>query len=123
MAFEIVSSKGRQTGRSYSTKSEVSFYGKTAQFRLTPVAFANLGSPDKVEVLYDKATGEMGLRASDAAHAVTLRKDSPTAQSRYFGFRAFAEMVGLAEDARIVMELSAPNADGIATAALPTASA
>lgn len=121
MGFEIVSSRGRQTGRSYSNKSEVSFYGKTAQFRLTPVAFKALGEPDKVEVLYDKASNSFGLRASTADHAVTLRKDSPTSQSRYFGFRAFAEMVGLPSEGHTVMELSEPDADGIAIATLPTA--
>lgn len=121
MAFEIVSSRGRQTGRSYSTKSEVSYYGKTAQFRLTPAAFEALGSPDKVEVLYDKDAGAMALRASDAPHAVTLRKDSATSKSRYFGFRSFAEMIGLPAEGHTTMEFAAPDANGLVIASLPTA--
>jgi hypothetical protein len=107
MGFKIVDAKGRQPGRSTSTATEVSYYGKTAQFRLTPAAVEALGDPEKIEVLYDDETRQIAFRASDAAHAVALRKDSPDAKSRYFGFRSFANMVGLPDDSREVMALTA----------------
>lgn len=121
MPFKIVDAKGRQPGRASSTVSEVSFYGKTAQFRLSPAAVEALGDPDRVEVLYDEDTRQVGFRASDASHAVALRKDNAEAKSRYFGFRSFANMIGLGEDAREVMPLTA---DGdMLVAQLPAASA
>lgn len=122
MPFKIVDAKGRQPGRSASTNAEISYYGKTAQFRLSPAAVEALGTPDKVEVLFDEDTRSVGFRASDASHAVALRKDSPDAKSRYFGFRSFANMVGLTEDGREVMAL-APSEDDedMLVATLPAA--
>jgi len=110
MAFKIVDGKGRATGRGHVAGTSVSFYGKTAQFRLTPDAVTALGEPEKIEVLYDEETNQIGLRASDASHAVALRKDSSKASSRYFGFRSFANMVGLTPDGREVIQLE-PSAD------------
>src|SRR5688500_19352603 len=107
MGFKIVDAKGRQPGRSSSAASEVSYYGKTAQFRLTPAAVEALGTPERIEVLYDQDTNQVAFRASDAAHAVMLRKDNSEAKSRYFGFRSFANMVGLSENAREVISLTA----------------
>lgn len=122
MAFKIVDAKGRTPGRGVSTAVEVSYYGKTAQFRLSPAAVEALGSPDKVEVLHDAETGQIGFRASDASHAVALRKDAPESKSRYFGFRSFATMVGLSEDARVSMELTPSDDDsGMLIAELPEA--
>ena len=121
MPFKIVDAKGRQPGRSASKAAEVSYYGKTAQFRLTPAAVEALGDPDKIEVLYDEDTRQVAFRASDAAHAVALRKDGPDSRSRYFGFRSFANMVGLADDAREVMPLTAE--EDMLVATLPTATA
>jgi hypothetical protein len=123
MPFKVIDAKGRAPGRSHSTASEVSYYGKTAQFRLTPAAVEALGNPEKVEVLYDEETREIGFRASDATHAATLRKDTPEALSRYFGFRAFAEMIGLPEDGRATITL-APHAteEGVIAGIVPEAS-
>jgi hypothetical protein len=94
MAFKVVDATVRPRGRSISSDMEVSYYGKTAQFRLTPAAYRALGSPERLEVLYDAEANQIGLQASTAPHSVTLRKESKEAQGRYFGFRSFANMIG-----------------------------
>lgn len=94
MAFKIVDSTVRPRGRSISSSMEISYYGKTAQFRLSPAAFKGLGEPERVEVLYDADANMVGIRASSAPHSVALRKDSKEASSRYFGFRSFANQIG-----------------------------
>lgn len=104
MPFKVVDAKGRQGSR-VSKTMELGYYGKNAQFRVSPAAFEFLGEPEKVEILYDEDAGKIGLRASTEPHAVSLRADSPQSRSRYFGFRALADMIGLGEN-RATIELT-----------------
>jgi hypothetical protein len=112
MAFQIVDASNRAQGRAANNGAlDVSYYGKTAQFRLSPAAVEALGNPEKIEVMYDKDSGAIAFRASDAKHAVSLRKDTEAAASRYFGFRSLATLCGLPADGRVNITLSEDEAE------------
>lgn len=100
MAFKVVDASSRSPGRQSSLSPELSYYGKTAQFRLNDAAIRLLGEPDRIEVQYDEENRQLGFVASGAAHAVTLRKDNEIGGSRYFGFRSLANLVGLTGEDR-----------------------
>lgn len=118
MAFEVVVASARNGGRGSSTTPELSFYGKTAQFRLNGAAMEALGNPEKVEVHFDADTNRVAVVPSDAAYAVTLRKDSDSAASRYFGFKTLAVRAGLTEDARFTVPLTVDDESGYHVASL-----
>jgi hypothetical protein len=118
MAFEIVQASSRSGGRGSSTSPELSFYGKTAQFRLNGAAMESLGNPEKVEVHFDADTNRVAVVPSEAAYAVTLRADSEKAASRYFGFKTLAVRAGLTEDARFSVPLTIDEATGYHVASL-----
>lgn len=110
MAFEVVQASARGGGRTGNKIPQMSFYGKTAQFRLNGAAMEALGNPEKIEVHYDSDTGRVALIPGDSGYAVTLRKDSENAVSRYFGFKSLANRAGLADDSRftVPIELDEP---------------
>lgn len=111
MAFKVIDAKGRQGSRS-SKDMELGYYGRNAQFRVSPPAFEFLGEPDKVEILFDEDARKIGIRASTEPHAVSLRAEAPESRSRYFGFRALATMLGLGQDkATIALTPSEDEAD------------
>lgn len=118
MAFEVIQPGSRTGGRSSSASPELSFYGKTAQFRINGAAMVALGQPDKIEVHFDADTNRVALVPSDAEYAVTLRKDSEAAASRYFGFKTLAVRAGLAEDARFTVPITQDEATGMYVASL-----
>jgi hypothetical protein len=112
MAFQTVDASARTTGRSKNTAAQVSFYGKTSQFRLNAAAMELLGNPAKLEVQYDQDTNRIAFVPSEAAYAVALRSDSETAGSRYFGFKSLANLAGLSADARFALPLVADAESG-----------
>lgn len=110
MAFQIVNASGRQGSRGRaSTNPEVSFYGKTSQFRVNGPAMVLLGNPEKLEAHFDAENRRIALVPSTAAYAVTLRADAKGQSentSRYFGFRALANLAGLDANTRWTLPLT-----------------
>ncbi len=88
MTFQVISAVSRSGGRAGSGPSEpgISYYGKSSQFRLNTAAIVALGNPTKLEVMYDAETNRVAFVPSDAAYAVTLRKDSEKAVPSILGF-------------------------------------
>lgn len=119
MAFEQISGRGRAGRR--NAPPEVSYYGKTSQFRLNSAAMLALAEgnngeyPERLKVMYDADTNRVGfvIATEDDANAVKLNRDNDTTPSRFFGFRALADRAGLERDAKWVVPLEYDSALGM----------
>lgn len=113
MAFNEVDASKRSTVRGEADPL-MSYYGKTAQFRLNASAMAALtefnGGQEvtKITVMHDEDANLLGIRPApaDSATAAKLSADNPSAPSRYFGFRGLAIKAGLDESMRWVLPVS-----------------
>ena len=99
---------------------------------LNSVAWAGLGQPDCVELLYDRETNEMGIRGvePEAAQAYRLRLEGAGRTSRVLSGRGFFQYYGipleharrfipLARDGMLVVNLSDEHATVVSTPGPP----
>lgn len=70
MGFERVPARVRMA---FSVDPRVSIRGKTKAIGLNPAAFELVGSPEKVELLYDEDSDRIALAPTDAAYGVNVR--------------------------------------------------
>lgn len=112
MKFTTIDASVRSNGRSSSVKPVLTFYGETSQFRLSAPIVAAMGNPVTILAGYDDESNVIGFIPSDSPQAVTLRKDSETSGSRYFGFRALAEAANLSQDQRFALPVQKDEESG-----------
>lgn len=96
MGFQTVQADTRRGPRN-ATEAAVNFNGTNAQFRLNALAVEALGTPDKIEVMYDEDTNRIAFVPSTSDVAVQLRRESDDSPNRYFGFRTLATKLGITE--------------------------
>jgi hypothetical protein len=92
--FQTIEADTRRGPRT-ATEPVVNFNGTNAQFRLNSLAVEQLGTPDKIEIMYDADTNRLAFVPSDSPVAVQLRRENAEAANRYFGFRTLAHKLGI----------------------------